>query len=30
MVRVTLWGEIRFMAIMMDTIASLTEQNKEE
>lgn len=30
MVRVTLWGEIRFMAIMMDTIAALTEQNKEE
>lgn len=30
MVRVTLWGEIRFIAIMMDTIAALTEQNKEE
>ncbi len=30
MVRVTLWGEIRFMAIMMDTIAALTEQHKEE
>lgn len=30
MVRVTLWGEIRFMAIMMDTITALTEQNKEE
>jgi len=28
-VRVTLWGEIRFIAIMMDTIAALTE-NKEE
>jgi len=27
MVRVTLWGDIRFMAVMMDTIASLTEQN---
>lgn len=27
MVRITLWGEIRFMAVMMDTIASLTEQN---
>ena len=25
MVRVTLWGDIRFMAVMMDTIASLTE-----
>jgi len=30
MVRVTLWGDIRFMAVMMDTIASLTEQDKEE
>lgn len=30
MVRVTLWGGIRFMAVMMDTIASLTEQNKRE
>ena len=30
MVRVTLWGGIRFMAIMMDMIAVLTEQNKEE
>lgn len=30
MVRITLWGEIRFMAIMMDTIAALTEQNIEE
>lgn len=30
MIRVTLWGTIRFMAVMMDTIASLTEQNKEE
>ena len=30
MVRVTLWGAIRFMAVMMDTIVSLTEQNKEE
>lgn len=30
MVRITLWGGIRFMAIMMDTIAALTEQNKEE
>ena len=26
MVRVTLWGDIRFMAVMMDAIASLTEQ----
>lgn len=25
MVRITLWGEIRFMAIMMDTIVALTE-----
>lgn len=30
MVRVTLWGDIRFMAIMMDTIIVLTEQNREE
>ncbi len=30
MVRITLWGNIRFMAIMMDTIASLTEPNIEE
>lgn len=30
MVRVTLWGEIRFMAVMMDTIAALTEQNNKE
>ncbi len=30
MVRITLWGGIRFMAIMMDTIAALTENNKEE
>lgn len=27
MVRITLWGTIRFMAVMMDTIAALTEQN---
>lgn len=27
MVRVTLWGDIRFMAVMMDTIALITEQN---
>jgi len=26
MIRVTLWGDIRFMAVMMDAIASLTEQ----
>ena len=26
MVRITLWGDIRFMAVMMDSIASLTEQ----
>ncbi len=30
MVRVTLWGDIRFMAVMMDTIVLLTEQNKKE
>lgn len=30
MVRVTLWGDIRFMAVMMDTIALLTEINNEE
>ena len=29
MVHITLWGGIRFMAIMMDTIAALTENNKE-
>jgi len=29
MVRITLWGNIRFMAIMMDTIASLTEPKTE-
>lgn len=29
MVRITLWGEIQFMAIMMDMITALTEQNKE-
>jgi len=30
MVRITLWGGIRFMAIMMDTIAALAEQNNNE
>lgn len=30
MVRITLWGEIRFMAIMMDTIVALTETAGEE
>lgn len=30
MVRVTLWGDIRFMAVMMNTIASLTEQTEKE
>jgi hypothetical protein len=30
MVRITLWGGIRFMAIMMDTLAALTENNQEE
>ena len=28
MVRVTLWGDIRFMAVMMDTVAALTADNK--
>ena len=30
MVRVTLWGDIHFMAVMMDTIAVLTEQTEKE
>ena len=30
MVRITLWGGIRFMAIMMDTIAAMVEQNGED
>lgn len=30
MVRVTLWGELRFMAAMMDMIVTLTEQNNKE
>jgi len=30
MVRITLWGNIHFMAVMMDTIAALTEQNVME
>lgn len=30
MVRVTLWGGIRFMAVMMDTIATLTNHNIKE
>lgn len=30
MVRITLWGGIRFMAIMMDTLAVLTENSKQE
>ncbi|MEL7648132.1 MAG: helix-turn-helix domain-containing protein [Sedimentibacter sp.] len=29
MIRVTLWGDIRFMAVMMDTISVLIEQQKE-
>lgn len=29
MVRVTLWGDIRFMAVMMDVIVSLTDQNRK-
>lgn len=28
MIRVTLWGDIRFMAVMMDTIASLVKENR--
>lgn len=30
MVRITLWGDIQFMAVMMDTIVFLTNQNQEE
>lgn len=30
MVRVTLWGGIRFMAVMMDTLLVLTEQDEKE
>jgi excisionase family DNA binding protein len=30
MVRITLWGDIRLMAAMMDMVASLTEQNEKE
>lgn len=30
MVRISLWGGIRFMAIMMDTIAALADENNEE
>jgi excisionase family DNA binding protein len=30
MVRITLWGDIRFMAVMMDTIAALAENNEKE
>ncbi|MDX9871057.1 MAG: helix-turn-helix domain-containing protein [Clostridia bacterium] len=29
MVRITLWGDIRLMAVMLDMIASLTEPKKE-
>jgi len=29
-IRITLWGNIRFMSIMLDTITALTEQNSEE
>lgn len=29
-IRITLWGDIRFMSIMMDTIAILVENNIEE
>lgn len=29
MIRVTLWGDIRFMTVMMDTISILIEQRKE-
>ena len=30
MVRVTLWGGIRFMVVMMDTLLVLTEQDEKE
>ena len=30
MVRITLWGDIRFMAVMMDTIVTLTDQDSKE
>lgn len=30
MVRITLWGGIRFLAIMMDTVSALTESRQEE
>ncbi len=30
MVRITLWGGIRFLAIMMDTVSVLTESGQEE
>ena len=30
MVRITLWGGIRFMAIMMDTVTALTELTDQE
>lgn len=30
MVRITLWGGIRFLAIMMDTVSALTESSQEE
>lgn len=30
MVRITLWGDIRFIAVMMDTIISLTEGSEKE
>jgi len=30
MVRITLWGDIRFMAVMMDTNALLAEENNVE
>ncbi len=30
MVRVTQWGDIRFMAIMMDTVTALTEPDQDQ
>ena len=30
MVRVTLWGDIRFMALLMEMIASLTQQERSD
>lgn len=29
MVRITLWGDIGFMAVMLDTVASLTQEDRD-